>query len=322
MVEQRTENPRVGGSIPPLGTTIMSRKKILISSADDKYFELLSELIDSFLFHNLNTDYDFGVIDTGLTNDQVNNLKNKNIIVKKGIWNVNFPKYKIRGRTYLQNIIARAYLPDYFIGYEKYIWLDADTWINDKDTFLLLDKAANINKICIVPQVDRAYGKLAKVEWLFNFPRRIKTINFKNIKRSISSLLAKKYAMYPTLNGGVFSIGNNSKIWKSFQKNVEHASKKGRIFGTDQVALIMMIHEDNIDAEYLPAYVNWLCEFKMPYYNNLTNMFVEPYTPHHPIGLMHLAGLDNLRVNKDILYRIKTLDGESVDKSLRFNKSN
>jgi lipopolysaccharide biosynthesis glycosyltransferase len=296
----------------------MSEKKILISSSDDKYFILLLELINSFFFHNLDKNFEFGVIDTGLTNDQIFTLKNKNIIVKQGKWDVSFPQYKIRGREYLKNIIARAYLPDYFQGFDKYIWLDADTWINDKSTFLLLDEGCNNDKICIIPQVDRAYGKFAKVEWVFNFPKKIKTINFKNIKRSISSNLAKKYAMYPTLNGGVFSIGSNAKIWKSFQKNVELASRKGRIFGTDQVALIMMIHEDKISAEFLPAYVNWLCEFNLPFYDKVNDKFVEPYLPHHPVGLMHLAGLDDLRTNKEILYKIKTLDGKSIEKSLRF----
>mgnify|MGYP001315750312 CR=1 FL=1 len=295
----------------------MSKKNILISSSDEKYYFLLLELINSFFSHKLDNIFEFGVIDTGLTKSQVKILVNKGIIVKQGKWDVDFPIYKIRGRRYLQNITARAFLPDYFQGFDKYIWLDADTWINDKKTFMLLEEGCNNEKICIVPQVDRAYGKLAKVEWLFNFPKRIKTINFKNLKRSISSNYAKKYAMYPTLNGGVFSIGSNSKIWKSFQRNVYLASKKGRIFGTDQVALIMMIHEDGIKAEFLPAYVNWLCEFNLPFYDPINNKFVEPYLPHHPIGLMHLAGLDDLRANKEILYKIKTLNGKYFNKSLR-----
>ena len=298
----------------------MTKKNILVSSSDKKYFNLLIELLNSFFYHKLEQNFEFGVIDTGLTNNQLEILKSKNIIVKAGNWDVNFPNYKIRGRRYLQNITARAYLPDYFIGFEKYIWLDADTWINDKSTFLLLEEGCNNDKICIVPQVDRAYGNLAKVEWIFNFPKKIKTINFKNIKRSISAKYAKKYAMFPTLNGGVFSIGSNSNIWKSFQKNIELASKKGRIFGTDQVALIMMIHEDGFKAEYLPAYVNWLCEFNLPYYNKINNKFIEPYLPHHPIGLIHLAGLDDLRTNKEILYKINALDGKTIEMSLRFSK--
>ena len=42
-----------------------------------------------------------------------------------------------------------------------------------------------------------------------------------------------------------------TKIWNCFQKNISLAAKKGRIFGTDQVALALSIYEDkNIDPEY------------------------------------------------------------------------
>ena len=111
------------------------------------------------------------------------------------------------------------------------------------------------------------------------------------------------------------------KLLSLNKKNyIELASKKGRIFGTDQVALIMMIHEDGFKAEYLPAYVNWLCEFNLPYYDKINNKFIEPYLPHHPIGLIHLAGLDDLRTNKEILYKINALDGKTIEMSLRFSK--
>ena len=141
------------------------------------------------------------------------------------------------------------------------------------------------------------------------FPRRIKTINYKNISKSISFKEGRKYAMYPTLNAGAFSINDNSEIWKCFQKNIILASKKGRIFGTDQVALALSVYKDNLPVEFLPAYTNWMCEFKMPLIESGKNIFVEPYFPYHPIGLMHLAGLDEIRENRELLSNIKDLSG-------------
>ena len=293
-------------------------RKIIITSSDSKYYHLLTELINSIIKNNLDQEFDIGIIDTGLSEDQLINLKTKNIIIKKADWNVKVPNFKVRGRNYLKNIVARAFLPDYFEGYQNYIWVDADTWINHKESFLLFDEGSSNNKICITPQVDRSYGELAKVEWFLNFPKRIKTINYKNISRSVSKSLAKKYAMYPTLNGGAFSIGSNFNLWRVFQKNIIMALKKGRIFGSDQVALALSIFHDGIDAEFLPAYTNWMCDFHLPKYDQDRDLFVEPFLPNHPIGLMHLAGLDSTREKEIKKIKITTLKGEKIYKSLRY----
>ena len=295
-------------------------KKIIISSADSKYFNLLSELIFSIKNNNLMEEYDFGVLDTGLSDTQVVSLKKLGALIKKAEWNVNVSDYKVRGRNHLSTQFARAFLPDYFIDYKVYIWLDADTWINHKDTFLFFEQGCLQNKLCITPQTDRAYGKFAKVDWILGFPKKIRTINYKNISKSVSYYLGRKYAMYPTLNAGAFSINDTSKIWKCFQKNILTASKKGRIFGTDQVALALSVYEDNIPVEFLPAYTNWMCEFHLPLLDSKNSMFVEPYLPYHPIGLIHLAGLDEIRENSNILIDIKDLNGSNLKTTLRYKK--
>ena len=297
------------------------QKKIIISSADTKYFELLTELQSSLEHNNILDDYDFGVLDTGLKKSEVNYLKQKNAIIHKAEWNVQVQKYKVRKRDHLKTQFARAFLPDYFNGYNIYIWLDADTWINDRDTFLLYELGAKNSKLCITPQVDRSYGKFAKVDWFFGFPKKIRTINYKNISKSVSSSLARKYALHATLNAGAFSLNDNPNLWKVFQKNILLASQKGRIFGTDQVALALSIYEDNLPAEFLPAYCNWMCEFKMPFYDNYNKKFVEPFLPHHPIGLMHLAGLDEIRSNSNLKLNIRNLQGNLNKHSIRFKKS-
>ena len=241
------------------------------------------------------------------------------VIIKEAIWNTPVPNFKILGRDNLKTQVARAYLPNYFEDYKLYIWLDADMWLNDIKSFNLYEKGAFNNKLTIVPQSDRAYVKNANVEWLFGFPKKIKTINYKNISKSISKSLGRKYAFHSTLNAGAFAINDNVNIWKCFQKNIKLAAKKGRIFGTDQVALALSIYEDGLPSEFLPAYCNWMCEFNMPKFDSEKGQFVEPYIPNHPIALVHLAGLDDIRLDKNILSDVETLDGLHTKKSLRFN---
>ncbi len=295
------------------------KNKIIVSSSDKKYFLLLKELYLSIKNSGILNEYKFAVLNTGLDEEQLSYLKDNNILIKDAIWNVQVPNYKILGRDHLKTQVARAYLPDYFPNYEIYVWLDADLWINDSDTFLLYEKGAIQNCLTIVPQSDRSYFNNAKVEWFFNLPTRVKTINYKNIGKSISKKLAKKYAFFSTLNAGAFAINSKKEIWDCFQKNVKLAAKRGRIFGTDQVALALSVHEDKIPTQFLPAYCNWMCEFHLPMFDKKIDKFVEPYLPYHPLALIHLAGLDKIRSDKKILLDFKTTEGEILKKSLRYN---
>ena len=297
----------------------MKKDKIIVSSADSKYFFLLKELFLSLDKSGILSDYQFSILDTGLTEEQRFFFLDNSVILKEAIWNTSVPKFKILGRDNLKTQVARAYLTDYFEDYKLYIWLDADMWLNDIKSFNLYEKGAFNNKLTIVPQSDRAYVKNANVEWLFGFPKKIKTINYKNISKSISKSLGRKYAFHSTLNAGAFAINDNVNIWKCFQKNIKLAAKKGRIFGTDQVALALSIYEDGLPSEFLPAYCNWMCEFNMPKFYSEKGQFVEPYIPNHPIALVHLAGLDDIRLDKKILSDVETLDGLRIKKSLRFN---
>jgi lipopolysaccharide biosynthesis glycosyltransferase len=297
----------------------MKKDKIIVSSADSKYFFLLKELFLSLDKSGILSDYQFSILDTGLTEEQRFFFLDNSVIIKEALWNTSVPKFKILGRDNLKTQVARAYLPDYFEDYKLYIWLDADMWLNDIKSFNLYEKGAFNNKLTIVPQSDRAYVKNANVEWLFGFPKKIKTINYKNISKSISKSLGRKYAFHSTLNAGAFAINDNVNIWKCFQKNIKLAAKKGRIFGTDQVALALSIYEDGLPSEFLPAYCNWMCEFNMPKFDSEKGQFVEPYIPNHPIALVHLAGLDDIRMDKNILSDVETLDGLRIKKSLRFN---
>ena len=297
----------------------MKKDKIIVSSADSKYFFLLKELFLSLDRSGILTDYQFSILDTGLTKEQKIFFLDNSVIIKEAIWNTSVPKFKILGRENLKTQVARAYLPNYFENYKLYIWLDADMWLNDIESFYFYEKGALNDKLTIVPQSDRAYVKNANVEWLFGFPKKIKTINYKNISKSISKSLGRKYAFHSTLNAGAFAINDNINIWKCFQKNIKLAAKKGRIFGTDQVALALSIYEDGLPSEFLPSYCNWMCEFNMPKFDNKKNQFVEPYIPNNPIALVHLAGLDDIRQDKNILSDIETIDGLHIKKSLRFN---
>ena len=262
-------------------------------------------------------NYDFAILDCGLEQNIIEKYENRGIEVKIPKWEVSVPNYKIRNRNYLKAQFSRFYLHEYFPGYENYFWLDSDTWINCPETFQHYLKGVNEKGFAICPQIDRASSKLLNIKWFLNFPLKINSINYKNISKSISKKWVRNMLVIIHLTLDVLDIVKIMKDYLSYKKILE-ASKKGRIFGSDQVALALITFEDNLEFEFLPSYCNWICEHHMPKYCESREVFVEPYVPHHNIALIHLAGLDAERQNNDIMHEIKTLSGKKIKKSLRY----
>ena len=262
-------------------------KNLIVSAADDKYSYLLIELHSSLKEKGHNCD--FAVFDCGLSQDTLAYLRDFNIQIVNPQWEFKVPNYKIRGRDHLKIQFSRFFLDKYFPGYENYIWMDSDTWVNCPETFQYYIQGATQSGFSICPQVDRSSPKLIDTKWFLNFPTKINSINFKNISRSINNNLAKKYAGHYTLNAGCFAYNSKFDGLKKIKKNLKLASKKGRIFGSDQVALALTMFEDKVPFELLPSYCNWICEHNLPKFCNSKNLFVEPYIPNHNICVIHLA---------------------------------
>ena len=290
-------------------------KNLIVSSADNKYSQLLIELYNSI---EKIRGFDFAVLDCGLQESSKSFLNKKGINYKIPDWEFQIPNYKVRGRDYLKIQFSRFFLDKYFPGYENYIWMDSDTWINCPETFQYYIKGAAQSGFAICPQVDRSSPKLLDTRWFLNFPIKINSINFKNISRSVNKTLAKKYAGHYTLNAGCFAYNSKFDGLKIIKKNLSMAARKGRIFGSDQVALALTMFEDKIPFELLPLYCNWICEHNLPKFCNSKNLFVEPYIPNHNIGVIHLAGLDKDRSNANIFHQINTLDNKIIKKTLRY----
>jgi hypothetical protein len=81
------------------------------------------------------------------------------------------------------------------------------------------------------------------------------------------------------------------------------------------------IYHEKQDIEILPAYCNWTL-IEAIKFDTEKKKLVEPYLPNHEIGIVHFAGKNNdqIRNNKEFISKVKTLHGDIIDMSLRFNK--
>ena len=296
------------------------KENAIISLSDSNYFELLNEQIDSIKRFEQSKEISICIMDAGLTEDQKGILEKKVDKIVKAQWDIEVPDSKVKGKEWLKSQVSRAFLPNYFPGYKKYIWIDADAWVNSWYSIELYLKGCENKKLAIATSADRSYGRVLRAEWIFGSLAKIKSQNYKHAKSSgFSEKIAREVALKPHLNIGVFSLQADAPHWKMWQKNLEKALSSGKIWGSEQIAMNVTIYSDNLDVEILPAFCNWTL-IEALRYDKKQNTFVEPYLPNHEIGIVHLAGKNNdvIRNNKNFISKVKTLDGDIIDKVLRF----
>ena len=295
-------------------------KNVIVSLADSNYFELLNELIDSIKRFQESKEFDICILDAGLETNQIEILQKKVTKIKKAEWDIKVPTFKIKGREWLKSQVSRAFLPDYFPDYKKYLWIDADAWVNSWEAIELYIKGCENNKLAIATSADRSYGRVLRAEWFFGGFARIKSQNYKHAKSSgFSEKISREVALKPHLNIGVFSLEADAPHWEIWKKNLKKALSSGKIWGSEQIAMNITIYSDNLEVEILPAYCNWTLIDALKF-DKKRNTLVEPYLPNHKIGIVHFAGKNNdmIRKNKNSISKIKTLDGEVIEKNLRF----
>ena len=296
----------------------------IITLADSNYFEMLNELVDSINIHSESKKISICVLDAGLTQEQIKLIEKKVYKIKKANWDIEVPKYKAIGKEWLKSQVSRAFLPNYFPEFKKYLWIDCDAWVNNWSCIELYFKACENGKLGITQTMGPGYRIMTNVKWLFGKLALIKSQNYKHAKSSgINEADARKIAFAPHLNIGVFSLEKNSSCWESWQNNLRKTLSKGKIFGSEGLAINLSVYVDNSPAEFLPLYCNWIASNLLPKYNTETKRFVEPNLPNYEIGIMHLAagiwvnGKD-MRTNKVLKTEIETVKGDKEVKSLRY----
>ena len=217
------------------------KENVIISLADSNYFDLLNELIDSIKRFEESKKVSICIMDAGLQKDQIETLEKKVDQIKKAEWDIEVSDSKIKGKEWLKSQVSRAFLPKYFPGYKKYLWIDADAWVNSWHSIELYLKGCENKKLAIATSADRSYGRVLRAEWVIGSFARIKSQNYKHAKSSgFSEKISREVALKPHLNIGVFALEIDAPHWEIWQKNLKKALSAGKIWGSEQI--LSLIH--------------------------------------------------------------------------------
>ncbi|MGE5268651.1 MAG: hypothetical protein ACM3JG_03140 [Thiohalocapsa sp.] len=279
---------------------------IVVSAADSRYFPLLQDAVSSV--RALSADVALGVLDLGLSPEQLVWLHQQRAQVVNPGWDVDFPGRERMPRAF-QAQVARPFLPRHFPGYEKYFWLDADAWLQHWDVVSLYCAAAGTDKLAITPEIDRAYKRHYKRPKLLGM-----NLAWKNYREAFGWRAADRLGRNPMLNCGVFALHRAAPHWQAWARLIAQALRRTRFFFVEQTALNYAVFAEHLPVNLLPAYCNWMVGDAAPAFDPESGLLVEPYAPHMPIGVVHLAGAEQ----KTHTFRLACLGGGSIETSLRY----
>ena len=133
------------------------KENTFVTLADEKYFDLLKELINSIKRFPESKNIAICVLDAGLNKTQVDEIKDQVDEIKKAEWDIEVSTIKVRGKEWLKSQVSRAFLPKYFPNYKKYLWIDCDAWVNDWNSVELYLKACEKGKLGITQSIGPGY---------------------------------------------------------------------------------------------------------------------------------------------------------------------
>ena len=183
-----------------------TEKITFISASDSTYYPLLREWVHSVRSFKESEGIDIHILNTGLTDEQVEQLTPFVTRVHDVNWPFPLPVRKIRGREYLKACIARPFLPEIIPGYDVYFWMDCDTWIQRWDSVDMFLKGAAKGRIALTGQADRAYPRQIRLKWLWRWPMKVRGFYFNNVRPAFGFGAAKKLLPQHVLLAGAFAL--------------------------------------------------------------------------------------------------------------------
>jgi len=283
---------------------------IIVTGADHRYAPLMREMIRSVQRFPQSPRIALGVLDCGL--DPVDRewcATNGALIVEPG-WDVTFGS-GVAAAPSFRAMTARPHLRRYFPGYATYIWLDADVWVQDWSAIALLQDAARLGDIALVPEVHRSYRNFRDGRDDFE------AANGRAYADAFGAETAARLIRRPLNNAGVFALTATSPAWERWAALLAEAATRSANM-IDQIALNVAIHDGGLREIRLPAACNWIAHLATPAWDDERQVFVDPDPPHDVIGILHLTLATKWAPHVDVPIARTAHPQRSISKPLRF----
>lgn len=202
--------------------------------------------------------------------------------------------------------LCRPFLPRLIPGYDCYLWIDCDIWIQGTDVLPIVIQAASgfADKIIICPEVhygyighrNQRYALIAQRRWygaLYPDPA-----------------LADELSFRPMFNSGFFSMQGASSLWAAWAEELatlysqDHSADPSVLHYAEQLGLNRIIHERQAFVPLDPLF-NYACGGSSAFLNPRGKVVVG-YPPCPPVKCAHLLAFPiygGMYLDKGLLYK-------------------
>lgn len=183
----------------------------------------------------------------------------------------------------LAALAVKARLPELFPGYDIYVWLDGDIWIQNAAGLEEVVRDIDEVDICIAPQIDIHYHGC-------EFPDHYTLATYRGL---FGDEVTERYVRRPMVNSGVFAARRDSPLWRRwsdllFELRARIGERPGRFF-SDQIPLHYLIFSGALTFAPLRTINNWLVSHAPVRFSHKARLTV-PSPPFEEINIVHLIG--------------------------------
>jgi lipopolysaccharide biosynthesis glycosyltransferase len=274
---------------------------LVVTAANELYASLATDLIASLAEHREPLKLHVAVLDLGLEPASRDALQRSVEHVVTPTWMFK-PHPKFASDPKYLSRAARPFLPELIPGYATYIWLDADTWVQQRLGLEWLIDAARGVDLAAVPTMHRCYAFAQHdIAWLHQ-----------RYAMAFGPALANELVQQPYFNAGVIAARAGSHFWRAFAHRFQTALDRWQgDFLSDQAIVNAVISLDGLNVNRLPARANWLCHLSPPLWSDKQKLLVEPALPFDPLLIVH-----NTYDDKHKQRTIRTIAGQQRMASL------
>ena len=267
------------------GPAAPSNPRVLVVSASDaRFMPFLRGMLASIAPRLAEPHVSAACFDIGLSGADRDELAAMGVAVASARAHLGVDPQGVRPA--LLSFLARPFLPEYFPGFDVYLWIDSDVWLQDVAVFDAYVAGALASGMAIAHERTPAY----------RFQRFLLLWTGKHFLRGYGPLATAWLLTRRHVNAGFFAISATAPHWEAWARRYAAAiSRTGDLVPHDQFALNHALYplprgRARLPVCLLPPSCNWICDRGVPMWSDDAGAFCEPMAPYAPIGALHLAG--------------------------------
>lgn len=257
---------------------------VMVTGSDSGYMHLLRGMIETLSLDPRAQVIDKRCMDLGLNETDRAWLHGHGVETFKPHWHFGIADGQFSPTQ--AGLVARPHLREYLPGYDIYLWVDCDLWIQDWSAIAAFLDGAERKGLAIAHEVHPGYRHQL---WLYRWMLTHWVLGY--------GIMDGLWLMSrPHCNAGMFAMTADAPHWQLWREAFQRAYERtGRIIPHDQFALNQVIHggygkAPAVETAILPARCNWICDRGIPMWNDSLRAYCEPVSPFTPLGVLHLAG--------------------------------